>query len=216
VTVNSSTSITATAPAGTGTVSVLVTTPSGTSPSVAADRFTYVPPPLLSKLTPKTGSAAGGTTVTITGANFIGVTAVNFGAVPASSFIVNSSTTITAVSPAQAPAAVQVSVTTEFGTTPATSGDVYKFAPLIASLTPNAGPAAGGSTVTVTGVGFAPGTTATKFKFGATASKSASCASSTECTVLAPAHEAGTVEVKAVVNKVTSLKNPQGADFTYG
>jgi alpha-tubulin suppressor-like RCC1 family protein len=216
VTVNSSTSITATAPAGAGTVNVLVTTPSGTSPSVAADRFTYVPPPLLSKLAPKTGSAAGGTTVTITGANFIGVTAVNFGAVPASSFIVNSSTTITAVSPAQAPAAVPVSVTTEFGATPATSGDVYKFAPLIASLTPNAGPAAGGSTVTVTGVGFAPGTTATKFKFGSTAAKSASCVSSSECTVLAPAHEAGTVEVKAVVNKVTSLKNPQGADFTYG
>jgi alpha-tubulin suppressor-like RCC1 family protein len=215
VTFNSSTSITATAPAGTGTVNVTVTTPSGTSPVVAADRFTYVPAPQLSKLAPKTGSAAGGTTVTITGANFTGVTAVSFGGVPASSFIVNSSTTITAVTPAEAPAAVHVAVTTEFGTTPVTAADVYKFASVITSLAPNAGPAAGGSSVTVTGVGFAPGTTATKFKFGTTAAKSASCASSTECTVLAPAHVAGTVEVKALVNKVASLKNTEGAAYTY-
>jgi hypothetical protein len=70
--------------------------------------------------------------------------------------------------------------------------------------------------VTVTGVGFAPGATATKFKFGTTAVRSVSCASSTECTVLAPAHEAATVEVAAIVNKVKSLKNPSGDDFTYG
>jgi alpha-tubulin suppressor-like RCC1 family protein len=215
VTVNSSTSITATAPAGSGTVNVTVTTPSGTSPAIAADRFTYVPPPQIAKLAPKTGSAGGGTAVTITGVNFLGVTAVKFGTLTASSFTVNSSTSITAVTPPETSAAVQVSVTTAFGTTPATTSDVYKFAPLIASLTPNAGPTAGGVSVTVTGAGFAPGTTGTKFKFGSTAAKSASCASSTECTVLAPAHEAGTVEVKATVNKVASLKNPAGADFSY-
>jgi hypothetical protein len=42
VTVISSTSLTAVAPAGTaGTVDVRVTTPSGTSPVVPADHFTY-------------------------------------------------------------------------------------------------------------------------------------------------------------------------------
>jgi alpha-tubulin suppressor-like RCC1 family protein len=215
VTVNSPTSITATAPPGSGTVAVSVTTPSGTSPPVAADLYTYVPPPQLTKLSPKAGTTAGGTTVTITGANFVDVTSVKFGAVPASSFVVNSSTTITAVTAAEAPAAVQVSVTTESGTTPATTADVYKFAPLITSLSPNVGSTAGGYSVTVTGVGFAPGTTGTKFKFGTTTAKSVTCASSTECTVIAPAHEAATVEVKALVNKVTSLKNPTGDDFSY-
>jgi alpha-tubulin suppressor-like RCC1 family protein len=215
VTVNSASSITATAPAGSGTVDVIVSTLSGISPLVAADRYTYVAPPQITKLSPKAGSAVGGTTVTITGTNFIGVTAVKFGAVGAVSFSVNSPTKITAVTPAETPAAVQVSVATEFGTTPATSGDVYKFAPVITSMTPNTGPAAGGFSIKVIGVGFAPGTTGTKFKFGTTVSKSVSCATSTECTVLVPAHEAATVEVTAVVNKVTSLKNPQGADFTY-
>ena len=216
VTVVSPTSITATAPGGSGTVNVTVTTPAGSSPPVAADRFTYVPPPQLTKIAPKTGTTAGGTTVTITGANFVGVTAVRFGAVAAASFTVLSSTTISAVAPAEGAAAVQVSVTTESGTTPAASSDLYKFAPVISSLTPNSGPTAGGVSVTITGTGFAPGTTATKFKFGSTAAKSASCASSTECTMIAPAHEAATVEVKATVNKVTSLANPAGADFTYG
>jgi hypothetical protein len=42
--VNSPTSITAVAPAGTGLVDVLVTTPGGTSKVVAADQFQYSPP----------------------------------------------------------------------------------------------------------------------------------------------------------------------------
>ncbi|HMC67685.1 MAG TPA: IPT/TIG domain-containing protein, partial [Mycobacteriales bacterium] len=215
VTVVSPTSVIATAPAGTGTVNVTVTTPAGTSPPVSADRFTYVPPPQLTKLAPKTGAVGGGTTVTITGANFVGVSGVSFGAVPATSFVVNSSTTITAVAPPEAAGAVRVSVTTESGTTPSTSTDVYKFAPVVSSLTPSSGSTAGGGTVTVTGAGFVPGTSGTKFKFGATAGTSVNCASSTECTVTAPAHEAGTVEVRATVNKVLSLANPAADDFSY-
>jgi hypothetical protein len=40
-TVNSATSITAVSPKGRGTVDVTVTTPAGTSPTGAADQFTY-------------------------------------------------------------------------------------------------------------------------------------------------------------------------------
>jgi hypothetical protein len=215
VTVNSSTSITATAPAGTGTVDVRVTTPAGTSPASSGDRFSYIPAPAITKLLPKTGSAAGGTSVTITGSNFTGVTSVNFGAVAASSFTVTSSTSITAVTPAEAAASVQVSVTTEFGTSAATSADLYKFAPAVSGAAPNGGPVAGGTSVTVTGAGFAPGTTGTKFTFGTTKATSVNCSSSTECTMLAPAHAAGTVEITATVNKVLSLKQPPGDNFTY-
>ena len=215
VTVNSPTSITATAPAGSGTVTVAVTTPAGSSSPVAADHYTYMPPPQVTKLSPKTGTVAGGTAVTITGANFTGVTEVKFGSMQASSYTVTSSSSITATTPTESAAAVQVSVTTEFGTSGATSSDVYKFAPVISSLTPNGGPTAGGTSVTVRGVGFVPGTTGTKFKFGTAAGKSVSCASGSECTVVAPAHEAGTIEVSATVNKVNSLKNPAGDDYTY-
>ena len=45
-TVDSGTQITATAPAGTGTVDVTVTTPAGTSAASGADQFTYVTGPL--------------------------------------------------------------------------------------------------------------------------------------------------------------------------
>jgi hypothetical protein len=69
--------------------------------------------------------------------------------------------------------------------------------------------------VTVTGAGFAPGTSATKFNFGTTKATSVSCASSTACTMVAPAHEAGTIDVTAIVNKVSSLKEPPGDSFTY-
>jgi alpha-tubulin suppressor-like RCC1 family protein len=214
-TVNSGTSITATAPPGTGTVDIRVTTPSGTSPASSSDRFTYVPPPQVTKLLPKTGPVAGGTSVTIEGANFIGVTAVKFGGTAATSVTVNSSTSITAVTPTEPVGAVQVSVTSEYGTSEAVAVDVYKFAPTVTGVIPNGGPVAGGTSVIVKGTGFVPGTSGTKFSFGSTKSTSVSCASSTECTVLTPAHEAGTVEVVAIVNKVSSLKEPSGDDFTY-
>jgi uncharacterized membrane protein len=42
MTVDSDTQITATSPAGTGTVDITVTTPDGTSPASSADQFTYM------------------------------------------------------------------------------------------------------------------------------------------------------------------------------
>jgi hypothetical protein len=110
---------------------------------------------------------------------------------------------------------VQVSVTTEFGASAVTSAAVYKFAPVVTAVSPNAGPIAGGTSVTVTGAGFAPGTTGSKFSFGTTKATAVTCASSTECTMLAPAHAAGTVEVTAIVNKISSAKQPPGDNFTY-
>jgi len=55
--------------------------------------------PVIFSLNPNTGPAAGGTSVTITGRNFTGATAVRFGANAATSFVVNSDTEIVAVSP---------------------------------------------------------------------------------------------------------------------
>ena len=102
VTVSSATSITATSPAGSGTVDVTVTTASGASATSAADRFAYIGPPTVASITPATGPAAGGTSVTITGTLFTGATAVKFGATNATSFTFNSATSITATSPAGA------------------------------------------------------------------------------------------------------------------
>ncbi|MGF6889550.1 hypothetical protein ABIA39_008994, partial [Nocardia sp. GAS34] len=72
--------------------------------------------PTLTSINPASGSAAGGATVMLTGTNLTGVTAVSFGGTPATSFTVNSSTQITAVTPAHSAGTVSVTVTTPGGT----------------------------------------------------------------------------------------------------
>ncbi len=60
---------------------------------------TLLPPPVITSITPAEGSVTGGAKVVIAGANFAGVSAVNFGATPATSFAVDSEGQITAVAP---------------------------------------------------------------------------------------------------------------------
>ncbi|MHB8220654.1 MAG: penicillin acylase family protein, partial [Acidimicrobiales bacterium] len=62
--------------------------------------FTYAPiSSSVSQVQPSSGPAGGGQSVTITGYHLTGATEVYFGTVPATSFSVDSSTTITAVTP---------------------------------------------------------------------------------------------------------------------
>ena len=92
VIVDSATEITATSPATltAGPVNIEVTTAGGTSKALAADEYTYVSTPTVTKLTPAEGPEAGKTTVTITGSGFTGATAVSFAATPATSYKVES------------------------------------------------------------------------------------------------------------------------------
>ncbi|MCL4448303.1 MAG: IPT/TIG domain-containing protein [Actinobacteria bacterium] len=81
--------------------------------------------PAITSITPPTGPIVGGTLVTINGLAFTGVTSVNFGGKPAKSFTVNSSTMITAITPATSsvgPVAVSLgsNSTTAVSTTPDT------------------------------------------------------------------------------------------------
>ena len=87
-----------------------------------------VPPPAVASLSPASGSAEGGSTVTLTGANFSGATGVSFGGTAATSFNVDSATSITAIVPAHAAGAVDVSVTTPAGTSDtAGAGDDFTY-----------------------------------------------------------------------------------------
>ncbi|MDP3377013.1 MAG: IPT/TIG domain-containing protein, partial [Brevundimonas sp.] len=83
--------------------------------------------PTVTALSPTSGSAAGGTIVTLTGTGFTGATAVSFGATAASAFTVNSATSITATAPAGT-GTVDVTVTTAAGTSAtAGSGNDYTY-----------------------------------------------------------------------------------------
>jgi alpha-tubulin suppressor-like RCC1 family protein len=209
-------SIAAVAPPGTGVVDVTVTTPAGNSPNGPSDRFTYVPAPAVTKVSPNYGAAPGGNTVTITGTSLQGASAVYFGSTPATGVVVKSSTTISAVAPALGLGTFYVTVVTPLGTTPDGTKARYKVLPAIEALSPATGAATGGTPVTVTGSGFATGSTATVFKFGKTRATGVSCSSTTMCTLTAPAHESGTVEVRVTVAKLTSAKGLPASLFTYG
>lgn len=139
---------------GLGTTgNVSVSTPFG-SGSLAG--FTYAPVPIINSFTP---TAAGlGTTVTISGMNFTGTTAVSFGGVAASSFNVVSNTTLAAVvgNGVSGP----ISVTNAFGTS-SINGFTFIPPPIITSFNPVS--AGSGATVTINGSNF---TGATAVKFG--------------------------------------------------
>jgi len=72
--------------------------------------------------------------------------------------------------------------------------EVHWSRPTIRGLSPMTGPTAGGTTVTITGTNF---TGATSVVFGTRAATNLVVVSSTEITVTAPAHGAGTVAVRA-------------------
>jgi hypothetical protein len=215
-TVNSVGQVTATAPAGTGTVDVTVTTAGGTSATSAADHFLYVAEgsaPTVKTLSPIFGPTTGGTSVTIKGTGFVGVTSVRFGAEQATSFTVNSSESITAVTPESAAGKPNVFVTTPNGTSPESKH--FEFLPVVFTVTPNKGPAAGGTSFTITGNGFLAGSEATTIKFGTVKVKVWECASTTECSGVTPAHSAGSFEVHVKVSTFESLPMPPGDLFVF-
>lgn len=206
-----STQMTATSPAGTGTVDVVVTNANGPSEIVPEDEFTYFPIPVVTSIFPTSGPTGGGTSVTINGTGFTGTTSVSFGGTGAS-FIVNSDISITATSPAHAAGTVDVTVTTPGGTSATSSADEFTYlpAPTVTNVSPNVGPTAGGTNVTITGTNF---TGATDVSFGGT-SASFIVNLDTTITATSPAHVAGTVDVTVTTPGGTSAIS--SADhFTY-
>jgi large repetitive protein len=204
-TVNSPTQITATTPAGTGDVTVSVTTANGTGTS--SGTFGYVPAPSISGFTPTTGPEAGGTTVVITGTALTGATNVSFGGVPAATYTVNSPTQITATSPAGV-GAVTLRVTTANGTAISFGTFSYAPTPSISGLAPTTGPESGGTVVVITGTGF---TGASAVSFGGTAAASYTVDSPTQISALSPA---GTGTVTVDVTTVGGSAVSSGT-FTY-
>jgi hypothetical protein len=138
-------------------------------------------PPTISSFAPTSGPV--GTSVTISGTNFTGASAVRFNGVSAS-FAVNSATTITATVPTGATTG-PISVTTSAGGTASSAGSftVTTNPPTISSFTPTSGPV--GTNVTISGADFT-GATAVLFN-GTSASYTVSSATTITATVPAGA-----------------------------
>jgi hypothetical protein len=103
---------------------------------------------------------------------------------------------------------VNVTVTTPAGTT---NGLAYIYSPSINSLSPSQGPAAGGTVITITGVGL---TGATGVSFGGTPGTAITpdlSTPDTKLTVTAPAGVAGA----ATVTVTTATGTSNGLVYTY-
>lgn len=192
VVVQSSTIITATAPAhAAGQVDVLVTNPDAQKDTLVKG-FTYTAAPVISSIAPAGGLTVGGTTVTITGTGFMTPVTVTFGSSAAT--VVSATTTqIVVTTPARAEGSVTVSVTNLDGQEAAKpDGYLYDDEPHLTSVSPATSPTTGGVAITLTGTGFLPGSTVT---LGGTAATSVTVVNSGSITAKTPAHAAGAVDV---------------------
>lgn len=110
--------LTVTTPAhAAGSVNVAVTNPDSTSASLPGG-FTFGSTSssvTVSSLSPASGPAAGGTKVTISGANFQAGVSVTFGGLPAASVTLSNSSTIVAVAPQHSSGPATVTITNTSG-----------------------------------------------------------------------------------------------------
>ena len=192
VVVQSATSLTAVTPAGlAGNQSVTVTTSGGTA--TLTNGFVYVPAPTISTVSPSSGPSTGGTPITITGTNLGGATMVTIAGAPASNVVVQSATSVTAVTPASTTGSASVAVTTPSGTATQPNGFTYVTpVPTISSVSPNAGPTTGGTAIVITGTNFLAGASVTVGGIGAT---SVVVVSATTITANTPGGTAGSATV---------------------
>ncbi len=108
--------------------------PGGVQTTSPADQFIYVAAPAVANVSPATGTTGGGTTVTITGTSFTGATAVDFGTTAASNVVINpAGTQITATSPQEPVATVDVTVIGPGGTSATLTADQFTYVPLLST-----------------------------------------------------------------------------------
>ncbi len=214
--VNSPTSLTVTTPASStgGSVNVVVNIFATGGNTDGSAIYKFRAPPTINGLVTTSGSTTGGTSVGISGRDLNPASSVTFGGVPATSFVVNNSLSITAVAPAHVAGTVDVVVTTPGGTTSTSSADQFTYAapaPTVTSVSPSSGSTAGGGSVTLTGTNL---TGATAVSFGGTSATGFTVVNDTTVTATAPAGAAGTVDVTVTTSGGTSGAGA-GDHYTY-
>ncbi|TVZ03365.1 hypothetical protein EAS64_23460 [Trebonia kvetii] len=170
------------------------------------------PAPAVTSMSVHAGPAGGGTAVTIKGTNFRHVSGVYFGSALVRTVAVSSPTELTVKAPAGKQASYLTVVTRDGGPSPLTGRSVFNFLakPALGKLSPASGPAGGGTTVTITGSGFA---FVKKVYFGTKLAAHFKVVSSREMKVSAPPGT-GTVQVRVVTAGGTTPVTA-GGSFSY-
>ena len=169
-------------------------------------------------VSPSSGPLVGGTSVTVTGTGFTGTVSATFGGA-AASVTVNSATSLTVVTPAVTTAGTVDVVVTSSSTGAATFARGFTYVapgttltpPSLNTVSPAAGPLAGGQTVTLSGSDFASDTTV---KFGGASATNVTLSGSGSITCVTPAGTAsGAVDV--VVTSATNGSATLSGGYTY-
>lgn len=210
-------SLTCTVPAAGAdlTVDVVVTNKAGSSTPSAASKYTYVPKPVVTAVTPVSGPVAGGQPVTVTGTNLTGVTAIHFGTAQTTPAAGGTDTSLTCATPAGSAGEVAVTVVTDGGTSEESDGGKYTYLarPTVTGLSPATGPAAGGTTITVSGTNLASTTSVT---FDGVAGTGLTAVTATSLSVKSPPGTSGQAAHVVVHTTLAGDSTPSTADlFTY-
>ncbi|MGB7217219.1 MAG: IPT/TIG domain-containing protein [Vicinamibacterales bacterium] len=209
--VNSTTMTATTAAHGAGTTDIVVTNPDAQLGRLQR-AFVYGSP-TVTAVTPASGPITGGTTLTITGADFVTGDIVTIGGVAATSVLVVNLGTITATTSAHAAGVVDVVVTNN-GQGGAQPNSFTYFnpvlAPTVTGIAPTSGPTAGGTPVTITGTNFVTGATVA---LGGVAAINATVVNATTITATTGPHAAGIVDV--VVTNADTQRGTRASSFTY-
>jgi hypothetical protein len=202
------------------TVDVAVTNPGGQF-DISEAAFSYdeteKEPLTIISIMPPGGTAEGGTSVAVIGAGFVdGQTALSIGGNPALDIQVVSTNLLTASTPAGNAGIADVAVSLGGEEAVLAAGFLYLVEepetapPELLSVTPSAGPAAGGTVIQLSGLHFQP---EAQVLFGGEPATEVTFDSSKLLLAKAPAHASGTVSIVVI--------NPDGAadilaaSFTY-
>ncbi|HYG76907.1 MAG TPA: IPT/TIG domain-containing protein [Planctomycetota bacterium] len=185
---------------------VIVTT-FGTQTSNSFGTYTYLPAPVITTIDFSDGPVGGGQVITITGSNFTGAS-VTVGGNSAINVVVNGGT-LTFTTPAGTAGATTIVVTTNGGTD--STAYTYWDPPTVTAISPNFGPTAGGTSVTITGTNFVAGYT--QLTIGANALVGLTVVNTTTITGSTPAGSVGAATVTATTFGTQSGSLNNG--FTY-
>jgi hypothetical protein len=202
-----------------GSVDVVVTNPDGQSttlPAAYAYSATSVPPPpVVTSLSPTSGATGGGTVVVVAGSGFDPAASVTVGGASAA-VVSRSGSSLTVNTPPMGAGPADLVLSNPDGQRATLPGAfLYVAPPALVTLSTVRGPTAGGTSVTLTGSGFATGASVS---FGGSAA-SVSALSTTSLAVMTPAHGAGLVDVRvsnadgqaAVLVGAFTYEQPAGA-----
>jgi len=207
--VNSNTQVSCITPAhSTQSVTVSIVTPNGTA--TLPNGFTYsdvVVAPAVTSVSPTFGPIAGGTTITIVGTGFVTGATVAIDGNACTGVVVNSSTSITAVTPAHTtqnnltllvtnPSGLSGSLPNAFSYTGAA-------APTITSITPTSGSTSGGTAFSLVTTNAVTGATVKFDTFSATG-----------VTVVSPVSVTGTTPAHGAGVSAVTITNPDSQTYT--